>query len=220
MQSKTEIEGRLSDPGVIAVVRAPSAEMLVPLSEALLAGGVDAIEITMTTPSAIEGIRQVKSKLGDTALVGVGSVTDGETCEGALKAGAEFVVSPVLRTRLIAIAHGAGKPVMLGAFTPTEAQLAHEAGADFVKIFPAEMGGAGYIKSIRAPLPHLRVVPTGGVNLDSLKDFLAAGCVALGVGSSLVSRRILHEKDWGGLTERAKAFVAGVAKAREELTAG
>ena len=190
MDPKSEIISRLINPGVIAVVRAQRREQVLPLTEALIAGGVIAIEITMTTPDAIQAIRAAKRAVGGRGVIGVGTVLDVATAREAIDAGAEFVVSPILRTELVAVCHAADRAVMLGAYTPTEAQLAHEAGADFVKIFPAEGLGAGYIKSLRAPLPHLRIVPTGGVDLHTAADFLNAGCAALGVGSSLVSTKI------------------------------
>lgn len=185
-----------------------------PLSEALLAGGVIAIEITMTTPNAIEAIREASAKLGDKALIGVGTVLDVETCQKAIEAGAQFVVTPIMRPAIADAAHALDKPVMLGAYTPTEAQLAHEAGADFIKIFPAEGLGPNYIKSLRAPLPHLKIVPTGGVDLHNVGEFLKAGCAALGVGSSLVSKKILQERDWAELTRLAKAFVEAAGATR------
>ena len=207
-RTKSEVISLLSRPGIVAVVRAQKPEQVIPLSEALLAGGVHAIEITMTTPSAIEAIRDARERLGEKALIGVGTVLDVDTCRAAVEAGAEFVVSPICRTELVAIAHGADRPIMLGAYTPTEAQIAHEAGADFIKIFPADTLGPGYVKALRAPLPHLRIVPTGGVELDNAAAFLKAGCAALGVGSSLVSAKILQDADWPELTRRARAFVA------------
>ena len=209
-RSKSEIISRLTNPGIIAVVRAQKAEQVLPLSEALLAGGVVAIEITMTTPNAIAAIREARNKLPENALVGVGTVLDKKTCEAALAAGAEFVVTPICRTELVALAHAADRPIMLGAYTPTEAQIAHEAGTDFIKIFPADSLGPAYIKSIRAPLPHLRIVPTGGVDVDNAADFMKAGCAALGVGSSLVSSKILQEENWPELTRKAREFVAAV----------
>ena len=207
MSTQAEIIQRLLDPGIIAVVRAPAAELALPVAEALIAGGVIAVEITLTTPNAIEAIRVTKQAIGERGLIGVGTVLDAGTCQSAIEAGAEFVVSPILRRELVPIAHAAGRPIMLGAYTPTEAQLAHEAGADFIKIFPADGLGPAYLKAIRAPLPHLRVVPTGGVDLNTAADFLKAGCAALGVGSSLVSARILREADWRELTRLAEAFV-------------
>jgi len=204
----------LADPGIIAVVRAQKPEQVVPLSEALIAGGVMAVEITMTTPNALAAIREAREKVGARALIGVGTVLDAATCRAALEAGAEFVVTPVCRPEFVPLAHAAGRPVMLGAYTPTEAQTAHEAGSDFVKIFPADTLGPGYIKALRAPLPHLRIVPTGGVDVANVADFLRAGCAALGVGSSLVSAKLLQEANWGELTRRAAEFVRAARAAR------
>jgi 2-dehydro-3-deoxyphosphogluconate aldolase / (4S)-4-hydroxy-2-oxoglutarate aldolase len=214
MQTRSDLVARLLDPGIIAVVRAQRADQALPVAEALLAGGVIAVEITMTTPNAIEAIRATKAAVGVRGLIGVGTVLDVSTGQAALDAGAEFVVSPILRTELVAVAHAAERPIMLGAYTPTEAQLAHEAGADFVKIFPADGLGPAYIKGIRAPLPHLRIVPTGGVDLNTAADFLKAGCAALGVGSSLVSAQILREANWPELTRLARAFVDIARQAR------
>lgn len=204
----------LADPGIIAVVRAQNSTQIVPLSEALIAGGVVAIEITMTTPNAIAAVAEVRARFGDRALVGVGTVLDAATCKAALDAGAEFIVTPICRTELVPIARAAQKPIMLGAYTPTEAQSAHEAGADYIKIFPADTLGAGYMKSLRAPLPHLRLVPTGGVDVHNVADFIRAGCAALGIGSSLVSAKILQAADWPALTRKAGEFVQAARKAR------
>ncbi|MGV3756660.1 MAG: bifunctional 4-hydroxy-2-oxoglutarate aldolase/2-dehydro-3-deoxy-phosphogluconate aldolase [Verrucomicrobiota bacterium] len=214
MPTKADLIAALRNPGIIAVVRAEKQEQVLPLSEALLAGGVIAIEITMTTPNAIAAIREAAAKVGDRALIGVGTVLDVDTCNRAIEAGAQFVVTPIMRPVIAEAAHALNKPVMLGAYTPTEAQLAHEAGADFIKIFPAEGLGPNYIKSLRAPLPHLNIVPTGGVDLHNVGDFLKAGCAALGVGSSLVSKKILQEANWPELTRLAKAFVAAAKAAR------
>jgi 2-dehydro-3-deoxyphosphogluconate aldolase / (4S)-4-hydroxy-2-oxoglutarate aldolase len=214
MRTKSEIISLLKNPGIIAVVRAQKPEQVPPLAEALIAGGVIAIEITMTTPNALAAIRDARARLGDRALVGVGTVLDADTCRGAIDAGAEFIVTPICRTEFVALAHAADRPIMLGAYTPTEAQLAHEAGADFVKLFPADSLGPNYIKALRAPLPHLRIVPTGGVDVNNVADFLKAGCAALGVGSSLVSAKILQDGDWPELTRRAAAFVNAARQAR------
>ena len=214
MRTKPEIISLLTNPGIIAIVRAQQSAQVVPLFEALLAGGVRAIEITMTTPNALAAIREARDKLGERALVGVGTVLDVNTCRAAIAAGAEFVVSPICRTGLVPIAHAAGCPIMLGAYTPTEAQIAHEADADFVKLFPADNLGPAYIKALLAPLPHLRVVPTGGIDMHNVADFLKAGCAALGVGSSLVSAKILQEANWPELTRRAAALVNAVRQAK------
>jgi len=216
MRSKSEIISLLTDPGIIAVVRAQKQEQVIPLSEALIAGGVIAIEITMTTPNAIAAIRDAREKLGERALIGVGTVLDAKVCREAIEAGAEFAVTPICRTEFVAIARAADRPIMLGAYTPTEAQIAHEAGADFIKIFPADTLGPGYIKALRAPLPHLRIVPTGGVDVHNVADFLKAGCAALGVGGSLLTAKMLQEGNWAGLTRMAEQFVEAARGARKQ----
>ena len=206
--TKQQIIEQLLNPGVIAVVRAKRADQAVPLAEALVAGGVIAVEITMTTPNAIAAIREASTKLGNRALIGVGTVLDVATAQ------AQFIVSPICRTELVAVAHKAGKPIMLGSYTPTEAQLAHEAGSDFIKIFPADTLGPNYIKALRAPLPHLKIVPTGGVDLKTIGEFFKAGCAAVGAGSSLISKDVLEKDDWATLTKTAAAFVAAARLAR------
>lgn len=214
MRTKQQIIEQLLNPGVIAVVRAKRADQAVPLAEALVAGGIIAVEITMTTPNAIAAIREASAKLGERALIGVGTVLDEATCQAAIDAGAQFIVSPICRRELIPIAQKAGKPIMLGSYTPTEAQLAHEAGSDFIKIFPADTLGPNYIKALRAPLPHLRIVPTGGVDLKTIGDFFKAGVAAVGAGSSLISKEVLDKDDWATLTKTAAAFAAAAKAAR------
>ena len=211
MRSRSDIDVLLRQPGIIAVVRAQKADYLLPLSGALISGGVLAIEITMTTPNALDAIRSMRSHFGTQALIGVGTVLDAKVCAAALDAGAEFVVSPILCPEIVEVAHAADRPVMLGAYTPTEAQAAYESGADFVKIFPADGLGPNYIRALHAPLPHLRLVPTGGIDLSNVAEFMRAGCAAVGVGSSLISPRILQEANWGELTAKAKQFVAVVS---------
>ena len=214
MRTKAEVIALLIDPGIIAVVRAQSSKQILPLSEALLAGGVRAIEVTTSTPGAIEAIGEASQALGDRALIGVGTILDVDTCHAACEAGAEFVVSPVTKPELVAAAHKHDRPIMLGAYTPTEAQIAHEAGSDFVKLFPADGLGPRFIKNLRAPLPHLRLVPTGGVTVKNVGEFFDAGSVALGIGSALVSKDILTNADWPELTRRAEQFVAAAKAAR------
>ena len=215
MRSKSEIISLLIQSGIIAVVRAQRRDQIVPLSEALVAGGVIAVEITLTTPNAIQAIRETKQQLGVRALIGVGTVLDAAACRAAIEAGAEFVVSPILRPELVGIARSADRPIMLGAYTPTEAQLAHEAGADFIKIFPADGLGPNYIRALRAPLPHLRIIPTGIARPEDVGEFLRAGCDAVGLGSLLVKQSILREGNWPELTGLARQFVVLVRKARE-----
>ena len=215
MRSKEQIKAWLEDPGLIAVVRAKSSAQVVPLAEALIGGGFRAIEVTMTTPDALTAIRMAVSRFADVASIGVGTVLDGDTARRALDAGAEFVVSPITRPEIARVAIAAGRPVMLGAYTPTEAQLVHEAGSDYVKLFPADTLGVAYIKAIRAPLPHLRIVPTGGVTLENVAEFFAAGCPAMGIGSSLISKEIMRNDDWEALKKKAAGFVAAARRARQ-----
>ena len=198
------------DPGVIPVIRADNAGHVMPACEALLAGGLTALEITMTTPNALACIREACKRFGARAVIGAGTVMTPEMCRAAIEAGATFVVTPIMRPEIARAAQGAGCVCILGAFTPTEAQLAYEAGADFIKIFPAS---PGHVAGMRGPMPHLKIVPTGGVNLQTGPEFFAAGCVALGVGSSLVSSKILREENWGELTRLAGEFVAMARKA-------
>src|SRR5579859_7180374 len=170
---------KLMNPGVIAIVRAKSAASLVDIAEALFAGGIRAIETTLTTPGAVESVRQVPSELHSRMAVGVGTVLNGEAALAAIDAGARFLVSPVLRFDVIEACRSRSVPIVCGAFSPTEAYTAHEAGADFIKIFPADGLGPGYVKALLAPLPMLRIIPTGGVSADTCAAFVKAGCVAV-----------------------------------------
>lgn len=208
----TDLHQRLLHPGIIAIIRANSSEGLVEAAEALAAGGVTAMEVTMTTPGALEAIRAIADRQGSQILIGVGSIIDSVTAEKSFDAGAQFVVTPVTKVDVIQTCNRHGRPIACGAFTPTEALLAHESGADFIKIFPADLGGPAYIKSLLAPLPMLRIIPTGGVTPETAQDFLKAGSVALGVGSGLVSNEILKKQDWAGLKARAEQFVAAAKR--------
>ena len=209
-----DITQRLLDAGIIAIIRADSSDQLLQAAEALLDGGITAIEVTMTTPNALEVIRDASATFGDRILMGVGTVLSEEACVSAILAGAQFVVTPVTKPEVIRACHRYGKPIASGAYTPTECLLAHESGADFVKLFPADQLGPAYIKSILAPLPMLRIIPTGGVTPETAPAFLKAGSVALGAGSALVSKDILKTRDWPALTARAAAFVQAIRGAR------
>jgi 2-dehydro-3-deoxyphosphogluconate aldolase/(4S)-4-hydroxy-2-oxoglutarate aldolase len=213
--TKPEIIDRLLNPGIVAIIRADSSEQLIHAAGALYEGGVTAMEVTMTTPNALHVITEVHKRFGSKVLIGVGSVLDTETARMAILANAEFVVTPVTRPDVIQLCNRYSKPVASGAFTPTECLTAHESGADFVKLFPADQAGPTYIKNILAPMPMLRIVPTGGVTVETAASFLKAGCVALAAGSSLVSKEILKSCDWQKLTETAAAFVAAVRTARQ-----
>jgi 2-dehydro-3-deoxyphosphogluconate aldolase / (4S)-4-hydroxy-2-oxoglutarate aldolase len=205
---------RLLNPGIIAILRSPTGAKLGDAAKALVAGGVNAIEVTMTTPGALTIIRDMKRALGDSAIIGAGTVLDAETARSVLFAGAEYLVTPVVRLDVIALCARYGVPIMSGAMTPTEALAAHEAGADFIKIFPAEQLGPGYIKALKGPLPMLEVIPTGGVTPENLGAFISAGACAVGAGGHLVSSEIIENGDWSRLTKIAGKYVAAIKKVR------
>ncbi|MCX5676929.1 MAG: bifunctional 4-hydroxy-2-oxoglutarate aldolase/2-dehydro-3-deoxy-phosphogluconate aldolase [Planctomycetota bacterium] len=204
----------LCDVGIIPVVRAKSADALLDLARALLAGGIPICEVTLTVPGAIDGIRRLAAALGRQVLLGVGSVTRADQVEEAVAAGAEFIVGPVLVPEVVQAAHRHGKVVIPGAFTPTEIFQAHAAGADVVKVFPASVGGPSYFKAILAPMPFLKLMPTGGVDLSTVGVFLKAGAVTLGAGAALVDSAAVQKGDWATLTKLARAFRDEVRKAR------
>lgn len=211
---KAEIIDRMRNPGIVAILRADSSEQLLEAAHALEAGGITALEVTMTTPNALRVIEDVTREMGDRVLMGVGTVLDEATARLALLAGAQFVVTPVLRPDIITLCRRYARPILAGAYTPTEALTAHEAGADFIKLFPADSLGPGYIRAIKAPLPQLEIIPTGGVSVETAGAFIQAGCAAVAAGSSLVSKEILTARDWPKLTDTARRFVAAVAAAR------
>jgi len=217
VSEREKIASQIMSEGLVAIVRVPRPELTLPLAKALVAGGVRAVELTMSIPNALEAVRTIDRELGDEILLGVGTVIDDDTCRAAIDAGAKYVISPVTKPSMVAAAHALDRPVMLGSYTPTEAQTAHEAGADFVKLFPADTLGPSYIKSLLAPLPHLRIVPTGGVNLDTMEAFLAAGSAALGTGSALLKKEIIAEENWGELERLAKRFADKMAGLKAKL---
>jgi 2-dehydro-3-deoxyphosphogluconate aldolase / (4S)-4-hydroxy-2-oxoglutarate aldolase len=214
MADRAAMVQRLCRAGVVAVVRANSSEQLLDVAKAIAAGGVDCIEITMTTPNALSVIERCRRELGDSVLTGVGSVLDAETARAAILAGAQFVVGPVLDPGVIEMAHRYGLPCVPGAFTPTEILAATTAGADLVKVFPATKLGPEFFKDILGPMPHLKLTPTGGVDLTTAADFIKAGACTLGVGSALVSKKAMADKDYAALTATAEKFVRIVAEAR------
>ena len=204
----------LCDVGLVPVVRAKTSEVLAGVAKALLLGGVPVVEVTMTVPGAIDGIRRLAAEWGDRMRIGVGSVTLSEQAEAAIAAGAEFVVSPVTVPEVIEAAHRHDKVAIPGAFTPTEIYRAWQLGADVVKVFPATVGGPGYLKAVRAPMPHLSLMPTGGVDLETVGAFLKAGAVTLGVGTALVDTKAVETGDWARITDLARRFREEVRKAR------
>jgi 2-dehydro-3-deoxyphosphogluconate aldolase/(4S)-4-hydroxy-2-oxoglutarate aldolase len=206
---------RLVQTGVIAVIRADSGAQLINVCRALGAGGVSACEITMTTPGALEAIAQASRELGDAALVGAGSVLDAPTARAAILAGARFIFSPVLSFEVIEMAHRYDCVAVPGALTPTEICAAWSAGADVVKVFPANHFGPQYLKDIHGPLPQVKLTPTGGVDLNTAADWIKAGAVAVGVGSSLVKKDLISGAKWDELSALAKKYVDIVAAARK-----
>lgn len=205
---------RVLDCGIVAVVRSESGEQLTDVVRALADGGVTAAEITFTVPDATEVIRVVRKALGDRIVLGAGTVLDPETARAALLAGAEFLVSPTVNTEVIRLCRRYDKAIMPGAFTPTEVLTAWEAGADIVKVFPADVGGPGYLKALRGPLPQVRVMPTGGVDLNTAEAFLKAGACCLGVGSSMVEPEAIRTGNLDRLRSLAEQYVAIVRKFR------
>ena len=205
---------QIIDVGVIAVIRADSGDQLVNVCRALSAGGVQACEITMTTPGALEAIAQASRELGDSAVIGVGSVLDAETARAAILAGARYILSPTLNLDVIQMAHRYDCVAVPGAMTPTEILAAWSTGADVVKVFPANHFGPQYFRDIHGPLPQVKLTPTGGVDLNSAADWIKAGAVAIGVGSSLVKKELINGGKWDELSALAKQYVDIVAKAR------
>ncbi len=206
--------GRIVDTGVVAVVRLQSSERLLQVAEAIAAGGVSTIEFTMTTPGAIATLERASAAMGDRVVLGAGTVLDGATARAAILAGARFIVAPTLSRETIETCHRYDVAVIPGAYTPTEILTAWEWGADLVKVFPATGLGPRYFRDVLAPLPQVRLVPTGGVDVDTAGAFIAAGAAAVGTGSSLVDPRAVAAEDFDALTERARSFRAAVDAAR------
>jgi len=214
--NKAEIVKQIEDVGLVPVVRASSADEAMHVIEAIKAGGVNVLEITMTVPGAVRVIEKVADKYGSEVLVGAGTVLDAETARACLLAGAQFIVSPALNLDTIDLCHRYSAPVCPGVLTPTEVVTAWSAGADFVKVFPCgSVGGASYIKNLKGPLPQIKMIPTGGVSLKTAADFIKAGANALGVGTDLVDVKAIRAGEAHVVTERAKNFLEIVREARE-----
>jgi 2-dehydro-3-deoxyphosphogluconate aldolase/(4S)-4-hydroxy-2-oxoglutarate aldolase len=212
---KSQVLERIKSIGIIPVVRASSGEEALAAVEAIKAGGLSVLEITMTVPGAVGIIEQIAKRYGDEVLVGAGTVLNAETAKECLGAGAQFVVSPALNLETIAFCRNAGCAIMPGALTPTEVVTAWSAGADMVKVFPCgAMGGASYIKSLKAPLPQIELVPTGGVSLSTAASFIEAGSAAIGVGADLVDNKAIRAGQSEKITEATRAYIEAVQSAR------
>ncbi len=217
---KQEVLRRVAEVGVVPVVRASSAEEAMRVIEAIKAGGVNVLEITMTVPRAVKVIEQVADRYGDEVVLGAGTVLDPETARACILAGATFVVSPALNTGTVELCRRYSVAVLPGALTPTEVVTAWQAGADVVKVFPCgALGGAKYLKSLKAPLPQVEMIPTGGVSLKTAAEFIEAGALALGVGADLVDTKAIRAGQPEKVTEAARAYVAAVRDARAGLNA-
>jgi 2-dehydro-3-deoxyphosphogluconate aldolase / (4S)-4-hydroxy-2-oxoglutarate aldolase len=214
--SKEDQLRRVLDCGVVAVVRSPDGARLVEVCRALADGGVAVAEITMTVPDALEVVRQVRRALGDRVLLGAGTVLDAETARAALLAGAEFLVAPTLNLDVIRLCRRYDKLVMPGCFTPTEVLTAWEAGADVVKVFPADVVGPAYFKALRGPLPQVRLMPTGGVDLTTAAEFLRAGACCLGVGGQLVEPKAVAAGDFDRIRDLARQYRNVVQETRRK----
>ena len=205
----------IEQDGVIAVVRLNDLSQAVPLTEALVTGGVRAVEFTFTNPTAAEAIAAASAALGPRALIGAGSILDAETARVAILAGARFVVTPTVSSATIEICNRYGVATTIGALTPTEILTAWQAGATYVKVFPANLGGPRYLRDVLGPLPQLKLIPTGGVDADNAAEFIRAGAVAVALGSNLVDGRSVATSAWETITARAQAVVDAVARARQ-----
>jgi 2-dehydro-3-deoxyphosphogluconate aldolase/(4S)-4-hydroxy-2-oxoglutarate aldolase len=210
---------RVLDAGIVAVVRSPDTAQLVEVVRALADGGVTVTEITMTVPDALDVLRATRRTLGDRVLLGAGTVLDPETARAVLLAGAEFIVAPTVNSEVIRLCQRYDRLVMPGAFTPTEILAAWEAGADIVKVFPADVVGPAFFKALRGPLPQVRLMPTGGVDLTTAADFLKAGACCLGVGNQLVEPKAVAAGDFARIRDLASRYVEIVRQTRKELAA-
>lgn len=214
MKSHFETLTSLLEEKIVAIVRLDSGEQLVKVAEALVAGGISVIEFTFSTPGALDMVKEASAHFGDEVLLGAGTVLDPETARAAILAGAQFIVTPSVNLATIAMCKRYGKLIVAGAMTPTEIMTVWEAGADLVKVFPASaIGGPDYIKAVLAPLPQLRLVPTGGVSADNAAQFLKAGAAAVAVGGNLVDKKAVARGDWAAITAEAQRLVAAVRSA-------
>src|SRR5271155_1059809 len=217
---KEKVRERITEIGIVPVVRAASAGEACIAAEAVCQGGIPIVEITMTVPGAVELIRELVQNCGSEVLIGAGTVVNAEAARRCIDAGAEFLVSPGLNLPTVAFAAREGKLIMAGALTPTEIMAAWEAGADFIKIFPCgQVGGAKYIKALKGPFPQVPFVPTGGVNLNTAAEFLEAGSVALGIGGELVQAEALKSNKPEIIVENARKFLAIVKHTRAQMAA-
>jgi 2-dehydro-3-deoxyphosphogluconate aldolase/(4S)-4-hydroxy-2-oxoglutarate aldolase len=211
---RKEIVNKLDFNVAVAIIRLADSTKLIRVCEAIFEGGVKSIEITMTVPNAISFIKESVKKLGDHMRIGVGSVLNAETAMKAIDAGANYVVSPIFKKEIIEVAHKNDVPALPGCFTPSEIQTAFETGADIIKIFPADVLGMAFFKSILAPMPHLKLMPTGGVTLTNVGDWIKAGACAIGIGTALLDKNAIAQENYKLLTNNAKLIMANIEAAK------
>jgi 2-dehydro-3-deoxyphosphogluconate aldolase/(4S)-4-hydroxy-2-oxoglutarate aldolase len=215
MTPKHIVKQKILGCGLIPVIRTKSADQARAVAEAVARGGAPLLEITMTVPGALEIIRELAADIGERVVVGAGTILDGYTARQAILAGAEFIIAPTLDTETIRVCHRYNRVVIPGAMTPTEILRAWEAGADFVKIFPADLvGGPGFIKAVKAPLPQVEIVPTGGIDLSNAADYIAAGAAAVGVGSGLIDLQAIAKQEFDRITGQTEEFLQVIRAAR------
>jgi 2-dehydro-3-deoxyphosphogluconate aldolase/(4S)-4-hydroxy-2-oxoglutarate aldolase len=216
--TRQQIKASMVDIGIVPVVRTTSAETAILAIEAIYRGGIRAAEITMTVPGAVKALEKVADQFGDKIVLGAGTVLDPETARICMLAGAQFFVTPSLKIATIEMANRYSKVICPGALTPTEVLTAWEAGADIVKVFPCgNVGGPKYIKALKGPFPHIEMIPTGGVNLETAGEFLKAGACAVAVGGELVDAKLIQQGKYDEIEARARQYLAVIAKAREEM---
>ena len=215
MYSKKQVVDTIVECGLIPVVRTTQPEQAIRVADALQKGGAPLIEITMTVPGALSVLEELSRSVSDAIILGAGTVLDGETARMAILAGAHYIVAPTLNADTIEVCHRYAKVVIPGALTPTEILSAWEMGADFVKVFPADgVGGPNYIKAVKAPLPQVDLVPTGGVDINTAPEFIRAGATAVGAGSALIDKKILAEENYSALAQKTKGFLKAIRDAR------
>ncbi len=214
MRDRAQILKSIEDCGLIVVVRAESARQAMEIAQAVAQGGISAVEITMTVPDAVSVLKEARKILPQDILLGAGTVLDGKTAQACITAGAEFIVSPVLNLDVVKACRKSGKVVIPGAFTPTEIMAVVRSGADIVKLFPASIGGPELVKDLRGPFPALKLLPTGGVNLENAGQFIRAGAFAVAVGGNIVDKKAVAEGNYAVVTQNARKFVAAVKSAR------
>jgi 2-dehydro-3-deoxyphosphogluconate aldolase/(4S)-4-hydroxy-2-oxoglutarate aldolase len=203
----TSLSKNILGSRIVAIIRLPQYDQAVEIASALLAGGISVIEFTLTGSGAVQALTQVRQKLGDRINVGVGTVLTPDQAREAIDVGAQFVVTPVMRPAIISTCQELHTPIICGALTPTEALTAHEAGAEFIKIFPIRSFGPSYIRDLLAPLPQLRLVPTGGIDLTNSRSYIQAGAVAVGIGGNLVPQQAVASQNWGQITANARRYI-------------